>query len=144
MKCVPELTGRIPGEWRCVACGFTATDTAGHYPDRIYRKCSGSRNTPGWLAKIANFGVALAKHVAHGGATCTQEQIDARFAVCQGCPLFNGTNCMHRKCGCTVNDQKKFFNKLAWSSEVCPIGKWETITSSSSPGTPQTPARQTA
>jgi hypothetical protein len=74
------------------------------------------------LQKAGNFAASTARHVAAGMPQCTQEQIDARFAVCQTCPHFDGKAC--RMCGCPVKREQAFVSKLAWANEKCPVGKW--------------------
>lgn len=81
---------------------------------------------PSLLQKAKNFAAAAAAHVAAGMPRCTQEQIDARFAICQQCEHFDGRACM--KCGCPVVREKAFVSKLAWAGEKCPVGKWGPVT----------------
>ena len=83
--------------------------------------------TPGLLRKAANFATAAAAHVAAGMPRCSQEQIDARFAVCQRCDHFDGRACT--KCGCPVVREKQFVSKLSWANERCPAGKWGPVES---------------
>jgi predicted RNA-binding Zn-ribbon protein involved in translation (DUF1610 family) len=52
----------------------------------------------------------------------SQEQILSRYNICQQCEFFKNYTC--EKCGCAVNRNKIYANKLAWSDQVCPIGKW--------------------
>ena len=77
---------------------------------------------PSLLQKAANFAASAAAHVAAGMPQASQEQIDARFAICQGCEFFDGRACT--KCGCPVVREKQFVSKLAWANEKCPVGKW--------------------
>lgn len=77
---------------------------------------------PTFLQKAANFATSTVKHVAAGAPRCTQEQIDARFAICQACEHFDGKAC--KKCGCPVKREQAFVSKLAWANEKCPAGKW--------------------
>lgn len=72
--------------------------------------------------KAANFAASAAKHIAAGAPRCTQEQIDARFAICQACEHFDGKAC--KKCGCPIRREQAFVSKLAWANEKCPVGKW--------------------
>jgi len=74
------------------------------------------------LQKAANFATSSVKHIAAGAPRCTQEQIDARFAICQGCEHFDGKAC--RQCGCPVVRERQFISKLSWAGEKCPVGKW--------------------
>ena len=79
------------------------------------------------IQKAANFATSAAKHVAAGMPRCTQEQIDARFAICQTCEHFDGKAC--RQCGCPVVRERAFVSKLAWANEKCPAGKWGPVES---------------
>ena len=77
---------------------------------------------PSLLQKAANFAAAATKHIAAGAPMATEEQVAARFAICQGCEHFDGKAC--RKCGCPVVRERQFVSKLSWSGESCPVGKW--------------------
>lgn len=81
---------------------------------------------PGPLLKVANFTVAAIAHFVRGNPTCTQEEIDYRFNICSKCSLFNGVSCADKRCGCNINDQQIYLNKLAWSDQSCPQDKWGT------------------
>lgn len=82
---------------------------------------------PSLLQKAANFATSAAKHVAAGMPQASQEQIDARFAICQACEHFDGRAC--RLCGCPVVREKAFVSKLSWAGEKCPAGKWGPVES---------------
>jgi len=88
------------------------------------RPCGGlaPAPAPSLLQKAANFATSAAAHVAAGMPQASQEQIDARFAICQGCEHFDGKACV--KCGCPVVRERQFISKLAWANEKCPAGKW--------------------
>lgn len=92
--------------------------------DIIKQRPCGATAGPGLsiLQKAANFAASAARHVAAGMPKATQEQIDQRFAICQGCEFFDGRACT--KCGCPVVREKQFVSKLAWAGEKCPVGKW--------------------
>ena len=90
------------------------------------------------IQKAANFAKASAKHLANGKIPATDEQVEARFAVCVSCPLFkpsptkaNTGECTSPKCGCglsQVGAESVFLpNKLRWASEACPLGKWPSL-----------------
>ena len=81
---------------------------------------------PSLLTKAANFATSAAKHVAAGMPQASQEQIDARFAICQTCPHYDGRAC--RLCGCPVVREQAFVSKLSWANERCPVGKWGPVT----------------
>ena len=77
---------------------------------------------PSLIQRAANFATSAAKHVAAGMPQATQEQIDARFAICQACEHYDSKAC--RLCGCPVAREKAFVSKLSWANEKCPAGKW--------------------
>jgi hypothetical protein len=83
--------------------------------------------TPSIATKARNFAASAAKHVAAGMPQATDEQVAARFAICQTCEHFDGTAC--RQCGCPVVREKKFLSKLSWANESCPVGKWGPVSS---------------
>lgn len=74
-----------------------------------------------------NFTAALFRHAVNGFRTRTPDEIEERLEICKACPYrvdINGVvNCS--KCGCQcVGNNDIFLNKLAWTSEVCPDGRW--------------------
>lgn len=85
---------------------------------------NGVTKAPKLLKRVANFTLAGIKHIVSGFPTCSQEQIDSRFALCSACNWFNGEICTHKNCGCEITNEQKYLSKLAWKSESCPIGKW--------------------
>ena len=90
-------------------------------PKMLKRNC-GAAPPPVFFRRVLNFSKALVHHVANFMPVCTQEQIDARAAICRSCPLFDpqAEICTHKKCGCGINDQHGFFNKLSWADQQCP------------------------
>lgn len=82
---------------------------------------------PGFVQKAVNFTKATARHVANRGRQCSDEEIAARFAICQACPRLVNEHCTHPKCGCGISPKRAIVSKLSWASERCPEGKWERI-----------------
>jgi len=84
--------------------------------------------TPPLATRVANLAASAGAAAVHGTRQLTQAEIDARFAICQGCVgpggYFSGDTCTHGSCGCGVSSQAGLLNKLAWSHEACPLGKW--------------------
>ena len=74
------------------------------------------------LGKAKNFATSAARHVAAGMPQASDEDVAARFAICQQCEHYDGKAC--RKCGCPVVREKRFLSKLSWANESCPVGKW--------------------
>lgn len=71
--------------------------------------------------------VAGARHILTGARECTPEELQARRDICAACKAhwdpdaFGGLGrCRHPKCGCSGV-------KLQWSSQACPMGKWQAI-----------------
>lgn len=93
---------------------------------RIICSC-GEAIGPNSIQKIFNFTLATIKHVSKGIPTCTDEQIQKRLAICKECVYFTGSNCIHKRCGCNINDQQRFLNKLAWADQECPDGRWKQV-----------------
>lgn len=77
---------------------------------------------PSLAQRAATFTQAAARHVAAGMPRASDEEIERRFAICQGCEYYDGSAC--RKCGCCVSRERRFLSKLAWAGEQCPVGKW--------------------
>lgn len=58
---------------------------------------------------------------------CSQAQIDARLDICQGCEYYKDNSCL--QCGCILNRDEVFSNKLYWPDQSCPIGRWGPVDS---------------
>lgn len=114
--------------WPCGAEKYTGTFI------KSKKKKKKKNKKPNTINRLKNFSKSAFKHVKTGRKKCTQEQIDYRFSICKDCPLFEIKNkktgfglCTHKDCGCNINTEKKFFNKLAWADQECPIKKWGPI-----------------
>jgi hypothetical protein len=59
---------------------------------------------------------------------CSEEQINERMNICQGCEFFQDNTCL--QCGCALSRDRVYMNKLLWSDQSCPIGKWGPVTTS--------------
>lgn len=86
---------------------------------------------PPLTTRLKNFSKSAIEHALKGSPTCTQEQIDARLAICKECPLYRPSDnnpdvgvCTHETCGCNLNKERIYLNKLAWADQACPIKKW--------------------
>jgi len=80
---------------------------------------SKKQRQPSIFKKGANFIKSAAKHVAGGMKAVSQEEMDRRMAICEGCEFFTGGDrpkCS--KCGCHLKI------KARWESAHCPINKW--------------------
>lgn len=77
-----------------------------------------------FLHKLLTFSKALFWHIYAGFPKSSQSLIDQRFDICSSCDMFdhNNSQCLH--CGCNINKEKIFMNKLAWSDQKCPLEKW--------------------
>lgn len=120
LQCEPDGAGYL-----CVCqCGLKLRSSVPH----VFHACGSTPQPPatepgpGLVQQAMNFAASAAKHIAAGAPRCTQEQIDARFAICQQCEHFDGKAC--RKCGCPVVRERQFISKLSWAGEKCPVGKW--------------------
>lgn len=97
---------------------ITVDETHEAYPLKI----KAGHAMPSLLTRAKNFATSAARHVATGMKTATQEQIDARYAICEACEFFSAGACS--ECGCPLVRQMKTVSKLAWANESCPVGKW--------------------
>ena len=79
-------------------------------------------DAPSFLAKVKNFAVASAKHLAAGAPLASDAEILRRHDICQGCEFFKNNSC--QKCGCPVYRDRKYVSKLSWADSECPVGKW--------------------
>lgn len=80
------------------------------------------RELPPLSERVSNFFKSAASHVAAGMPRATDEQISARYAICQTCEFLLNGACS--KCGCPVVRERQFISKLSWAGEKCPVGKW--------------------
>lgn len=58
--------------------------------------------------------------------TCTDEQVNARLAICTTCEHYKDNMC--ELCGCKIVRENNYMNKLSHKSASCPINKWGPIT----------------
>ena len=84
-------------------------------------------SSPSFVGKVMNFAGALRDHIQAGMPMATEEQIQARYAICQACEYLKNDACT--KCGCPISGKKQFISKLSWADSQCPVGKWGTVTS---------------
>lgn len=113
MKCEYD-----PETLACKACGHIARRLP------TFREC---RPPPSLARRVANFTKATARHIANGVRRCSEEEIAARFAICELCPMLKNGRCSHPACGCRISPRREIVSKLSWSSERCPEGRWEAI-----------------
>lgn len=115
--------------FECPKCGYITT--CGHCKKECVPIIQQQYGEPSTLKKIGNFTFALARHLYKGMPTVTKKQLDERLKICQECPLFKkkdgmvGGVCSHESCGCTIQDEVVFLNKIAWKTESCPLDKWK-------------------
>jgi uncharacterized paraquat-inducible protein A len=79
---------------------------------------------PTIFQKAKNFTRSLTNHIGRGMPKSSQDTIDKRFSICQTCSSYDEKNSECTVCGCNVNNQKIFMNKLAWEDSHCPLNKW--------------------
>jgi len=80
---------------------------------------SKKQNKTSIFKKGANFIKSATKHVAGGMKNVSQEEMDRRIAICEGCEFFTGGDRPRcAKCGCHLKI------KARWESAHCPINKW--------------------
>lgn len=76
------------------------------------------------LNKLIIFSKSLFWHINRGMPKSTQTEIDRRYKICSSCDAFDKQNKECMMCGCNINRNKQFLNKLAWADQKCPLNKW--------------------
>jgi len=89
-------------------------------------------DAPSFLARVKNFAVAAAGHVAAGMPMASDEEILRRHDICRSCEFLQDNACT--KCGCPVVRERGYVSKLSWADQECPIGKWGKATPSGPSG----------
>lgn len=79
------------------------------------------------LKKLYNFTRSFWFHVWSGFPKCTNIEILDRHNICVRCDKFDEKKQQCLVCGCNLSTKRIFMNKLAWSDQECPIGKWHKI-----------------
>jgi hypothetical protein len=82
---------------------------------------------PGLLKKARTLTSAVFDWAKAGFPMATQEQIDARLALCKACEFWEPNGYLHlgkcKKCGCSGA-------KLNLATSTCPEGKWNAVNNS--------------
>jgi hypothetical protein len=123
---------KIETIYKCKYCGGTTSK------EGVRKNCralmpSVQPSRPGVAQRASNFVKDATQHVLNGRPKCSPEEIDTRFKICKtnSCGFFQSKNsggfCVHQSCGCNVNLEPIYLNKLAWADQECPIGKWGKI-----------------
>lgn len=83
------------------------------------------KHSPGLIHKIVNFTSAVVNHAINGFQNVPEDVYQQRLTLCQSnqCGYYKENRCTHQKCGCRLAGD--LIAKLRWSSEKCPVGKWE-------------------
>jgi uncharacterized paraquat-inducible protein A len=80
-----------------------------------------------FLIKVKTFLKSLWFHVWSGFPKSTIGEITQRYLICLTCEDFDQQRSECKVCGCAISTKKIFMNKLAWSDQECPKGKWNKI-----------------
>lgn len=130
MSVSPDMFLRVGNALKCTACGRSWRTAA----DRVAHACTAAKveigsgdayRMPGTVKLATRYGKAVARWIAAGRPTRSQDEIDALLAICQTCRQYNAEYAACAKCGCSVNSQASgLANKLAMATEHCPLGKW--------------------
>jgi hypothetical protein len=85
---------------------------------------------PDLATRVGNFTKAAVEHAKLGNPVVKEDTMKSRLEICRQCPLFKpnmnevGGVCTHESCGCSIQDNLNYLNKIAWADQECPIGKW--------------------
>ena len=112
---------------RCIHCGHHARKP------NTRRNCGKAPEQAGMFDRLSRYATAVARWIAAGRPTRTDQQVESLLANCQACEHFDGSAC--RKCGCRVSaSPNALANKLRMLTESCPIGRWGADALTSNPG----------
>jgi len=114
------------GICRCVNCNATNPYC------EAKRECDKQEipSPPPLTQRVVNFVAAAAQHAIAGNPVVSEKVLQERLKICQACELFKrnqneiGGVCTHSSCGCNIQDNLNYLNKIAWADQQCPIGKW--------------------
>jgi len=142
MDCRLIIAPLPDGRFRYVCDRPTCTKKGFTLPMRVDPPPAQSCNGISEAKRFINFTLASIRHVVRGAPTCTQEQIDARIAICRACELYKGVTpelgyCTHASCGCSITDMRGYVSKLAWADQSCPIGLWRPFPATAPAGSQQ-------
>lgn len=126
MNC--EFQRNEAGKYTCQICGVTIPVLA-NMNCKMKKKQSQNKE-PSLGQKAVNFAKAAIEHAKAGNPTVSEEKMKERLAICKACPLFKpndnkaGGVCTHSSCGCGIQDNLNYLNKIAWADQECPTGLW--------------------
>ena len=115
------------GKFICPDCGLRVPR------DGLRANCKAKNKgytPPSLPERVQNFSIAAIKHAAAGNPKVPVEVMQQRLALCKECPLFKqnenelGGVCTHSTCGCTIQDNMNYLNKIAWADQKCPVDRW--------------------
>jgi glycosyltransferase involved in cell wall biosynthesis len=93
----------------------------------VYRSPVGHVRRPPLAQRIARYGMAVARHVASGMRTRSNDEVARilRTYCAKPCRWYDGQTCTHGRCGCRVNGKAgALVNKIRMATQSCPIGLW--------------------
>jgi hypothetical protein len=95
---------------------------------------------PSLPRRARNLTRAYRAHKKAGKPRASDEDVAARWAICQACvgpggyfkPTGEGMGkCTHKECGCNLravgSESVRTPNKLRWADQACPIGRWAPV-----------------
>ena len=109
------------GENLCIHCGYQARRAG------TRRNCTGSTSPTTVRQKVTRYAMAVARWVAAGSPTRTDDEVGCLLSICQACPTgrYDAARGECLKCGCRINaGGSGLANKLRMATESCPDGHW--------------------
>lgn len=80
----------------------------------------------GITGRVLRWGRAVARWIRHGRPVRSNEQVEALYAICESCNVFDRKKSICTICDCNVNlSTHATLNKLLMATESCPLGKWD-------------------
>jgi len=120
----------------CTKCGYETKYCNASKRCRMNRAVQSPKNElqpPSLLTRVINFTTAATKHAVAGNPVVSEEILKERLSICKSCELFKpnantvGGVCTHATCGCNIQDNLNYLNKIAWADSFCPIKKWDRV-----------------
>lgn len=116
-------------DWTCDKCGLNLK--VKRLPVRCECGAVGERPAPKMPSLVTmgvNFTKAATVHEVHGRPKSPYWEIAERQRICQACDEYDPQKQRCAVCGCKVNGQRVYLNKLSWADMRCPNDKWTSTT----------------
>lgn len=130
--------GSIAKHVRCIHCGKVMPENFPResHDQQSTEECPSTRPKhpeplPPLHKRVLNYLSSRAEYIKEGSIPCSDDVILERFNQCSTCKYYNDLLGACSVCGCWINllRDDEGNNKLAWSTEKCPLNppRWSKI-----------------